>query len=389
MVQGQCRWPMRIWFSSVSLWRYVALNAGEEVVPFSLVAAGTKCSNFPKDLSFSATSAQQCADLVCADPQCGPFFEDRSHTKEGQRCSCLEEAQVCQEVADPGTNRYQITDMRLCRSKASADCFATLYENSGFSGWDATFPNGAFTSDDLEEGGAVKGAISAIYVSPDCVATLYQNGDFSGWAVTFSEGSYTADDIVAMNGRDNEASALKVRHSDAPEPVHTPNRQQHEPPAASAPQGKFGAAREYSPPAPPGVPPAPPRAKSPSAESAGFSPPPPRCAFSVAKELKNWTCDLVSKKDCSKEELDYLASAEAKYRLPHDPIEGAAAAAWKGDLEKLEEDALVMYFMRKDIPRDRREWTLKQLTILRHLCDRGAGQPWGLDKPRKPRREEL
>merc|ERR1719401_2709664 len=71
-----------------------------ELVSFSLIAAGTKCSNVRKDLSFSVDSAQKCAELVCADPDCGPQFEDRSHSRQGFRCSCLEAGQACLEVAD-------------------------------------------------------------------------------------------------------------------------------------------------------------------------------------------------------------------------------------------------------------------------------------------------
>lgn len=338
-----------------------------EQVPYSLIAPGLKCSNNIKTLSTSLESAQDCATMVCADPQCGPMFEDSSHSRQGLSCSCMEVGQTCDEVSDPGTNRYQITDTKMCASSASADCFVQLFENGDFTGWAASFTPGIFAGSDFEAQGAQLKSVSSAFVGQECVATLFQNSDFTGWSVSLTEGGYAVEDFVAQGAVDDDTSAILVRHKDSPDPFASRgNRAQ----AGGNRQPVYtGQANMHQPQRPTG--------------SFSFSPPPQRCEISVAKDLTDWPCDLVSKEGCTEEELGFLASAEKLYALE----DSGSGSSWKGNLENVEADALKLYFSRNDVKRSARPWVIKRIAILLHLCERGAGQSWGLDKPRKKRDE--
>ena len=45
---------------------------------------------------------------------------------------------------------------------------------------------------------------------PSQVATLYQHCNFGGWSIPLAPGDYTTADLVALGGRDNDASSLRV-----------------------------------------------------------------------------------------------------------------------------------------------------------------------------------
>jgi len=353
----------------------LAFGSDEMMVPFSMISPGSRCGRTHKDVSLAVTSVQECANLVCSDPQCGPLFE-ASLSREVHRCSCQGIDQTCDQIDDAASIRYQILDPQLCKSRADADCFASLHENGDFSGWSANFPEGAFSDETFETAGAVPGAASAIFVSGDgCLATVYQHSGFSGWSVSFPEGSYTGEEFIKHGAIDDDVRAITVRHRNSVDPAKA---------AMAASQGLGHVPRvtqqtKVQVPVKPSI----------SPQAVGqfpISPPPSRWSFPPFKELSDWPCDLETRRGCTEQEINALADYERMYAIP--PADADTLPhAWRGDLERVESEALRLYFERNDVRRSLRLWHLKRITILRHLVDRGRGQPWGLDAPKVARSE--
>jgi len=216
---------MRCVTAAVALACLGRASADPHAVAYSLVAAGSACANADHEVSPNAGSAQQCAELVCADPACGALFEDRSH--QGGRCSCLAAGQACAEVADPDANRYEVTDTSTCEPKGSHDCFAMVYENPDFTGWSGSFPEGFHSADDFANFGAFDNGVSSVYVSGEgCETTLFGNSDFTGWSLTIPEGSHSLADLESQGFKDDDVSSIAVHFGTLQEP---------KPPAPPAP----------------------------------------------------------------------------------------------------------------------------------------------------------
>jgi hypothetical protein len=69
-----------------------------------------------------------------------------------------------------------------------------------------TFPGGGTGNNTCTDGSTPPGPGTP----PTPVATLYQHCNFGGWNIRLAPGDYTASDLIALGGRDNDASALQV-----------------------------------------------------------------------------------------------------------------------------------------------------------------------------------
>lgn len=190
----------------------VAAAVDDKAVPYSLVAAGSSCSNVEKEVSANPGSVQACADLVCADPLCGTVFIDRSH-KEGA-CFCLASGQACADEADVDANTFEISDTTGCEPQETHDCFVMAYESGDFTGWSASFPEGHFSENDFLAYGVAGTGFGALYVSGEnCYATVHGESDFTGWSATFGEGSYSAEDLKREGAQPQNIRSLTVHYS--------------------------------------------------------------------------------------------------------------------------------------------------------------------------------
>lgn len=79
----------------------------------------------------------------------------------------------------------------------AADCEATLYQHSDFTGWSATFTVGDYEIAEFLAAGAQDNDASSIKVNPGCQIIMYDGEDFSGWSARLGEGDHTLDDINA------------------------------------------------------------------------------------------------------------------------------------------------------------------------------------------------
>ena len=56
----------------------------------------------------------------------------------------------------------------------------------------------------------IEGAYLTYNGAADCEATLYQHSDFTGWSATFTVGDYEIAEFLAAGAQDNDASSIKV-----------------------------------------------------------------------------------------------------------------------------------------------------------------------------------
>lgn len=299
-------------------------NAVEDThVPYTLTAVGHACDNNFKVVSSEAKAAPECADLVCADAQCGTLFEFSDGT--GQ-CSCLEAGLVCIERVEAGTNRFEITDTSTCEPKSTDNCFATLYSEGYFGGWAASFTTGSFTTEDIENAGGADDEVSSVFVSGEgCTATLYANADFTGWAVRLEEGSYSLDELESRGFTDDDTSAVKIGHISAvgAEPVGSGKGQT---------QG----------------------GKKKKQVSTSYRPSKPRKPTTTPEPF-HLDCNPLTKQNCTKEEVDFIVMIE-KRRVPH----GA---------ERLEEEKMHLKLHRNFEFPEKRRWVDNRVAILQAMED--------------------
>lgn len=367
---------------TLALWAYLVLNApllccAVDLLPYQLVAAGKGCQNLYKNLSTSVGSVQECADLACADVECGQAFEV-AMSAGTWACSCMSSGQACIEVHEPSTSRYDIGDMTSCETDIP-ECFATLFENGDFSGWSGSIPMGDFTSDDFEASGIMDEGASSIFVSgAGCIATVYENADFTGWAASFSEGSYAEEEFIAAGAEDNGVSAITVEHSSGRLPATS-----MPPPSAETVGGASGEAdpvgqaaeeqqnaggsllgRLYGsggatdPPAPPARKrPARPAHRTsgtqPRRGSIGAASLPPIGRMTLPKHWDPHACNVTSRQNCSDVEDAFIK--DALERLGHDHTE-------------LEHEAQRLKAKHMDVKPVHREWIKSRVQILHSLA---------------------
>ena len=56
----------------------------------------------------------------------------------------------------------------------------------------------------------IEGAYLTYNGAADCEATLYKHSDFTGWSATFTVGDYENAEFLAVGALDNDASSIKV-----------------------------------------------------------------------------------------------------------------------------------------------------------------------------------
>ena len=108
-------------------------------------------------------------------------------------------------------------DASAIKVRGGPDCCAIVYEHDHFKGWAGAFTPADYSySEFVSQGGVENDRVSSIRVRSDgcsepCSATLYQHSGFGGWNADFEEGFYDLNDIISRGGKNDDASAIKVR----------------------------------------------------------------------------------------------------------------------------------------------------------------------------------
>ncbi len=136
----------------------------------------------------------------------------------------IEDLQQNGETTSSGS-RNLISDRVLIEGayltyNGAADCEATLYKHSDFTGWSTTFTVGDYENAEFLAAGAQDNDASSIKVDSGCQIIMYDGEDFSGWSARLGEGDHTLADINANalpvncgggpNNCNDQISSIKV-----------------------------------------------------------------------------------------------------------------------------------------------------------------------------------
>lgn len=95
------------------------------------------------------------------------------------------------------------------------ECSVRLFGNGDFTGWEAGFGPGKYTTEDMIAGGAKCEEVSSVKVHGHCCrATMYQYGDFNGRnkgrEADLGHGDHDIDALADAGIEDNDISSMKI-----------------------------------------------------------------------------------------------------------------------------------------------------------------------------------